>query len=61
MPATEVCKEIAKRWTALSDKDREPFILLSNKDGERYKNEMNQLESKGFFINKDGIKNTTLL
>ena len=52
MPITEMARETGRLWAALDEKEKEPYILLSNKDGERYKNEMNQLESKGFFITK---------
>lgn len=44
----------------MTDKQKKPYFDASNKDKTRYEREMNQLEQKGYFVNKDGVKSTDL-
>ena len=48
----------AEIWKTLSDTDKEPYIAKSNADEQRYKNQLAELEEKGFFTMADGTKST---
>ena len=37
---SKVSEKLGKLWSEISDKDKEPYIKLSQKDSERYKTEM---------------------
>lgn len=57
---TEVAKIIGEAWNKLSDKQKVPFEKKNEKDKVRYQEEMDQLMTKGFFINQDGVKSTDI-
>ena len=60
MKNTDLMREVAKLWNALDDRQKEPFVKLSTQDELRYQKEMKELETKGYFINKDGVKSTDI-
>lgn len=39
MSTKDITSELGKRWKALSDKDKKPFVKLAEKDKERYQDE----------------------
>lgn len=44
----------------MTDKQKEPFVKLQEKDKIRHSKETNQFKELGYFINSDGIKSTFL-
>jgi hypothetical protein len=47
-------------WKALSEEEKKPFILESEKDKIRFEKESNDLQKLGYFIDKNGVKSTDL-
>lgn len=58
---TEISKLAGQKWNKLSEKQKSPFYLQSEQDNQRYQNEMNELMTKGFFVNQEGTKSTDLV
>ena len=56
----QVSKNIGEKWGGLTDKQKKKYESLAAKDKERHEAEFNQLKTKGFFINKDGVKSIDL-
>lgn len=62
-PDTSVCeigKLAGQEWKALTDDEKKEYDKYIEEDRERYEKEMEQLRTKGYFINKDGVKSTDL-
>lgn len=53
-------QEAASRWNNLKDGEKKPFFDLSEKDRQRYDEELKSLLTKGYFINGKGEKSTDL-
>jgi hypothetical protein len=45
-------------WSKLSEKSKKPYDDMATKDHSRYEKEVDQLRTKGYFINIDGVKST---
>lgn len=58
--ATEASKAIGAAWASMTDQQKERFEAMSNKDGERFDDQLNQLKKNGFFLTEDGTKSTDL-
>lgn len=52
----EVGKVMGQEWSAMTDKQKQPYIDLSIEDGKRYEKDLKQLEELGYFTNADGSK-----
>lgn len=61
MKPTDLAKQIGEEWQNLTEAQKKPFDALAKKDAVRYEKEMKQLETHGYFVNKDGVKSTDLL
>ena len=46
LKVTEVSKELGKRWKAMSDTDKQPYVKKSEEDKKRYKDELAKYEKK---------------
>jgi hypothetical protein len=44
----------------LDEKQRLPYVQLSEKDKVRFDKEMADFEKKGYFINQEGVKSTEI-
>ena len=44
----------------MSDADKERYAARSKADEERYKKQLRELETNGFFMTEDGVKSTDL-
>ena len=49
-----------EKYHKLTDAARKPFENESAQDRVRYENEVDQLRTNGFFVNKDGVKSCDL-
>lgn len=58
---TEISKLMGQKWNKMSEKQKSPYYLQAENDQVRYQKEMNELMTKGFFINQDGVKSTDLV
>jgi len=58
---TEISKLVGQKWNKLSEKQKSPFYTQAEQDILRQQNEMNELISKGFFVNQEGTKSTDLV
>jgi len=56
-----VTKKAAEQWKNLSDSQRKKYDDLNKQDIKRHEKELKQLETKGYFVNKDGVKSTDML
>lgn len=45
----------------MSEKQKSPYHIKAQEDLQRNQKEMNELMTKGFFVNQDGIKSTDLV
>ena len=50
----------AEIWKGMSDAEKEPYAARSKGDEERYKKQLRELETNGFFLTEDGVKSTDL-
>ena len=57
---TELAKIIGDAWNGLSAKQKVPFEKKNEQDKVRYQEELDQLMTRGYFINQDGIKSTDI-
>ena len=57
----EAFKLAASQWKELSDKDKSPYLDKSNQDKARYEEQKKMLESKGYFLLKDGTKSCDIV
>ena len=57
---TEIAAIIGEAWNKLSDKQKVPFEKKNEADKVRYQEEMDQLMTRGYFINQDGVKSTDI-
>ena len=48
-------------WKELAEDKKLKYVNLSVKDKKRYKKEMDEMKTKGYFTNKDGVKSTETL
>jgi hypothetical protein len=55
---TEMMKKLGEDWTKMDEKQRLPFVKLSEKDRERFDREMADFKNKGYFVDQDGVKST---
>lgn len=60
MKMVEIGKVNSQKWGTLSDKQKEKYIKLNEKDKVRYEKEMKQYEKQGWFINSDGVNSKCL-
>ena len=60
MSITEITKMLGKTWGQMDDKDKAKYNDQSIQDKARYAKELDQLMTKGFFTNADGVKSTDL-
>jgi len=44
----------------MTEKDKQKYVVLQQKDQERHDLQLSQLRNKGFFMTEDGVKSTTL-
>lgn len=56
----DIARKISAAWAEMTDKQKEKFEALSEKDGERYEDQINQIKKNGFFMTLDGTKSTDL-
>ena len=47
-------KAVAEAWSKFTDAQKKPFIKMHEDDVKRFEKEKKDLETKGFFIDKDG-------
>ena len=47
-------------WKILSEEDKYPFVEKSMADQQRYQKQLEDLETKGYFMTVDGKKSTDL-
>ena len=45
----------------MTDKQKEPYVKKSNADEQRYQKQLKELDTKGYFINDDGVKSTDVM
>lgn len=57
---TEIAKGMGQVWTAMTEDQKKPYNQIVEEDKARYLKELNDLEKKGFFINKDGVNSKDL-
>lgn len=50
----------AEIWKGMSDEAKKPYLDKNKQDEERYKRQLAELESKGYFTTEDGQKSTDL-
>jgi len=58
MKITECCKNSAAAWGVMSEAKKVKWNTLRGKDILRQQKELKQLETKGYFINSEGVKST---
>lgn len=58
---TEASKKIGEEWKLLTDAGKAKYVKMADQDKLRFEKEMNELNSKGYFVNSDGIKSTDIL
>lgn len=56
----EIGKLAGQEWKALTDDQKKEYDKYIEEDRKRYVKEMEQLKTKGYFINSDGVKSTDL-
>ena len=52
----EIFSMIAEKFAKLTDAAKKPYEDESKADRTRHENEIDQLRTNGFFVNKDGVK-----
>ena len=57
---TEITSLLGEAWSKLNEKQKLPYEMKNSEDKVRYQEELDQLMSKGFFINQDGVKSTDI-
>lgn len=58
--ATEIMKLTSEKFKNLTEAAKKPYEAESAKDRVRYENEIDQLRTHGFFVNKDGVRSCDL-
>lgn len=61
MMMVEITKVITKEWSTITPEKRNELNELAEKEIQRYQNEMDQLETLGYFINAQGEKSIDLM
>lgn len=61
MKQAAVVALIGKEWREMTDEQKQPYILQSEKDKIRHQNQMAEFVSKGYFTLEDGSKSTDAL
>ena len=51
----------ADAWKTMTDAKKKKYEALHQKDIQRYQNQWNQLETKGFFVDQNGVKSTDMV
>lgn len=51
---TEIAKALGQVWQALQDDQKKPYLKVVEEDVARYQRELQDLKTKGYFINKNG-------
>lgn len=54
----DMMRKKAELWNIMSEIDKKPYLNLAAIDHKRFEDEVLQLKSNGFFINKDGVKSS---
>jgi hypothetical protein len=54
-------KIIGQNWKLMTDKAKEKYLKMSEEDKKRFDKETEQMTKLGYFINKDGVKSTSIL
>lgn len=57
---TDIARQNAEAWNTLPESGRQKFQQMAEEDKERYKAQMEQLMSQGFFTTAEGVKSTDL-
>jgi hypothetical protein len=60
-PVTDTIKEVSSQWKLMTDQAKQKYHKLAEQDKLRHHKECEELKSKGYFINKDGVKSTDML
>lgn len=51
-------KHAGQKWASMSEKERQPFVNLSNEDKQRRESQLKEMKEKGFFVMEDGSKSS---
>lgn len=60
MPSTEVSKKVGENWSKMTMKEKVKYNEMADEDKVRHQKQMEELMSKGFFVNEEGVKSTDL-
>jgi len=55
---TEVMSLVAKKWSEMTEKDKQPYVKLSEADKVRLEKQLDEKKKKGFFTLNDKSKST---
>jgi magnesium-transporting ATPase (P-type) len=58
MKHTDFMGLAAANWNKLSDKDKEPYVKLQEKDQKRYEKQLKEWTKEGYFTLADGTKSS---
>lgn len=58
LPVTEITKEAGKIWGEMSEAEKAEFVEKAEEDKERFKSQMEEVKTKGYFDMADGSKST---
>ena len=58
---TEITKQAGAQWNQLTEDQKKKYNDLNKKDIKRHEMELKELETKGYFINADGVKSTDMV
>ena len=53
-------KLFSETWNCMTVQKKSKYVRLSAKDAARYKDQLDELRNKGFFMTENGIKSTDL-
>ena len=53
-------RAVAAEWGKMTEADKKPYVKLHDADVKRYEKEKSDLDTQGFFINKEGQDSRTL-
>jgi len=57
-PQKELMKLAGAKWGEMSDKDKQPYEAMKEKDAKRLEKQIAEREKKGYFTFEDGTKST---
>jgi len=55
---TDATRRAGELWAQMSDKEKDPYVKLHDKDVKRYEKQLEELKDKGYFIMADGTKSS---